>query len=256
MKPEPKQYHVSLLGTRPGWPENMTDEEQRVMTDHYHYLKDLVSRNKVVLAGPCFEPVFGCVILQVESEEEAREIMDKEPSITGGVHTYQLNPMRVSLLVDSRPRDRYVDDPSDRVLRKEVTVKTSLDEAWKTWTTTEGAKSFFSEEALVELYPGGPFEIYFNRSVPYGLQGSEDCKILCFIPGELLCFEWNGPPDFGELRYIKTMVSMQFKEVGDGQVKVTFAQYGWGKSEKWNELYDYFDRAWSMVLDNFKKLYE
>jgi uncharacterized protein YndB with AHSA1/START domain/uncharacterized protein YciI len=256
MKPEFKQFHVSLLGTRPGWPENMTDEEQKIMTDHYHYLKDLVSKNKVILAGPCFEPVFGCIILQVESKEEAREIMDKEPSVTGGVHTYQLNPMRVSLLADNRPRDRYVDDPSDRVMQKEILVKTSLDEAWKTWTTTEGVKSFFSSEAMVELYPGGPFEIYFDHSAPYGLKGSEDCKILFYIPKEILCYEWNAPPAFGELRYIKTQVSLQFEEIATGNVKLTFAQYGWGKTEKWNELYDYFDRAWSMVLDNFKKLYE
>jgi len=49
---------------------------------------------------------------------------------------------------------------------------------------------------------------------------------------------------------------MRFKEICAGEVKVIFDRFGWGKSGKWNELYDYFDRAWSMVLDNFKKLFE
>ena len=253
MQPEYQQYFVRLNGTRAGWPENMTDRERKIMDDHFNYLHELTIRKKVVLAGPCFDPVFGLVILQVESEDEAKEIMDKEPSVVEGVHTYEISPMRVALLTDHRSRDRYAPDISDRVLRKEVTVDASLEEVWNKWTTTEGVKSFFSPNAKVELYPGGPFEVYFGSDVPYGSRGSEDCRILTYLPGELLCFEWNAPPDFGELRFIKTQVSLRFEEIAPGEVKVRFAQYGWGKSEKWDELYQYFDRAWSMVLDNFKE---
>ena len=255
MRPEFKQYIVRLIGIRPGWPENMTDNEQKIMSDHYNYLKDLTARNKVVLAGPCFG-LYGLIILQTESENEARAIMEKEPSVTGGVHAYEISEMRVSLLMDSRPQNRYVDDPSDRVLEKEMTVRSTLEKAWETWTTTEGAKKFFSENALVELYPGGPFEIHFNMEAEYGTKGSEDCKILSYLPKEYLCFEWNAPPDFGDIRYIKTQVALRFEEISPDQVKIKFTQFGWGKSDKWNELFDYFDRAWSFVLDNFKKAVE
>lgn len=253
MKPASKQYLVKLLGTRPGWPEDMTQREEKIMDEHYEYLKKLTREKKVVLAGPCFGFNFGLIILQTESENEAKEIMDIEPSVVEGVHTYELGSLRVSLLMDNRPRDRYVEDMSDRILGKEVTVKASLDKVWELWTTTEGVRSFFSDNAKVELNPGGPFEIYFSIEVPYGSRGSEDCKILSYLPKELLCFEWNAPPHFGELRHIKTQVSLRFEELEDGEVKIKFAQYGWGKSDKWDELYQYFDQAWDSVLKNFKE---
>ncbi|MDD4053202.1 MAG: YciI family protein [candidate division Zixibacteria bacterium] len=95
-----RHFFVELLGTRPDWPENMTAEEEQVMDVHFDYLKRLVAERKVLLAGPCFDPVFGLIILQTETDEEAVAIMDHEPSVTGGLHTYRLHPMRVSLMAD------------------------------------------------------------------------------------------------------------------------------------------------------------
>ena len=249
-------YQVRLLGTRPGWPENMTPEEEKIMSDHFNYLKDLTAKKKVILAGPCTDPVFGLIILQVDSRGEADAIMEKEPSVIGGVHTYEMQPMHVSLLVDHVSSSRYAADPSDKILRKEVVVSASRKEVWDTWTTTEGVNTFFSGNANVKLAMGGPFEIYFLMDAPAGQRGSEDCQILGWLPEEMLTFEWNAPPNFGELRYIKTRIVLQFEDAPDGKTKVTLTQLGWGKGEKWDELYAYFDRAWSYVLANLKKRFD
>lgn len=149
--------------------------------------------------------------------------------------------------------NRFVKDPSDKILRKEVIVPASLKEVWDAWTTTEGAKTFFSSEAKVELEVGGPYEIYFLLENPYGLKGSEDCKVLSFLPMGMFSFDWSAPPEFGDLRNRRTQVILQFEEIGPGKVKVRFSQYGWGKGEDWDRLYDYFDKAWSYVLNNLKK---
>ena len=252
---QPMDYFVKLIGTREGWPENMTPDEDRIMSEHYQYLLDLVAKKKVFLAGPVMDPVFGLVVLRTNSEQEAREIMDNEPSVVQGVHTYELHPMRVSLLVDHVSMDRYVENPGSRMLRKEVTVPTSLDSAWEAWTTTEGVKTFFASSAKVELRVGGPFEMYFNTDAPKGSQGSEDCHILSYLPMQMLSFEWNAPPSFGELRDKRTQVILMFDRVDAAHTKVTFTQLGWGEGEKWDELYAYFDKAWSYVLGNFSKRY-
>ena len=246
-------YFVKLIGTREGWPENMTPDEERIMSEHYRYLLDLVAKKKAFLVGPVFDPVFGLIVLRTKSAEEAKEIMDNEPSVVQGVHTYELHPMRVSLLVDHVSRNRYVENSGNRMIRKEVTVPTSLDSAWEAWTTTEGVKTFFSSSARVELRVGGPFEIYFNTAAPEGSQGSEDCHVLSFLPMQMLSLEWNAPPQFGELRNKRTQVILLFDRVDAGHVKVTFTQLGWGDGEKWDELYAYFDKAWSYVLGNFSK---
>jgi len=142
---------------------------------------------------------------------------------------------------------------SGKMLRKETIVPATLPEVWNAWTTAEGTKTFFSPRTHVELAVGGPFEIYFLLDRPYGSQGSEGCRVLSYLPMEMLSFSWNAPPEFGELRGQHTIVVLRFEEVEPGKVKVVLWHHGWGKGEKWDKLYDYFDKAWSYVLSNLKK---
>ncbi|SYZ72991.1 conserved hypothetical protein [Candidatus Zixiibacteriota bacterium] len=93
------QFLIHLIGTREGWPDNMTAAEEKIMAEHFKYLKDLTEKKKVILAGPCFGLRIGIIILQVESENEARTIMANEPSVVQGVHRYEIYPMTVSLLI-------------------------------------------------------------------------------------------------------------------------------------------------------------
>ena len=44
-------YFVQLFGTREGWPEDVTPDEMKIMNDHFDYLKRLVARKKVYMAG-------------------------------------------------------------------------------------------------------------------------------------------------------------------------------------------------------------
>ncbi len=97
-------YFVRLLGTRPSWPENMTEREEEIMEEHFRYLKKLTEERKVLMAGPCFaDPPFGLIVLNVENEAELLDIMSKEPSVVGGVHTYDIAPLRVSLIAMNPP---------------------------------------------------------------------------------------------------------------------------------------------------------
>lgn len=253
---QPKQYLVKLLGTRDNWPNNMTPEEEKIMSEHFLYLKKLTHDHQVVTAGPVFDPIFGLIILDVDSEEEAREIMDNEPSAVQGVHTYEMSEMRVSLLRDYTPNDRFVQNPIDKVLKKEVIVSASIDEIWNAWTTTEGVRSFFSPNADVDFRIGGKFEILFDTNAPYGSQGSEYCRYLSYLPHKMISFEWNAPPSFGALRDIHTIVVLSFNPVDSKQIKVTLSHHGWGEGEDWQGVYDYFDNAWSYVLSNFQKRFQ
>ncbi len=254
--PKLEYYLVQLHGTREGWPDDVTDAEMKVMDEHFEYLKRLTVKKKVYMAGPVFDAKFGLIVLAVESEAEAKEIMDNEPSVKAGLHTYTLSSMRVSLLVDHCSPDRYVADPTDRVVRKEVIVPATIDQVWETWTTTEGVNTFFSPNAKVELRIGGPFEIYFLMENPYGSRGSEDCKILSYLPKKMLAFEWNAPPQFGDLRDKRTQVILAFDPVDASHARVTLSQTGWGRGDDWDKLYDYFDRAWEQVMGNFKKRFD
>ena len=251
-----QQFFVQLLGTRPKWPENMTSDEERIMAEHFEYLKDLVARKKVLLAGPVFEEVFGLIVLQVGSREEAEEIMAHEPSIVQGVHTWTMRPMRCSLLAHHVPSDRYVCEPPARAIVKSVEVAGTLEAVWEAWTTSDGARTFFSSHVDIELRPGGRYEVLFRLTGPEGERGSEDCTVLSYLPKSMLTIEWNAPPDFGELRHLRTIVVMELESVTPDRTRVRLTHHGWGEGERWQDLYVYFDRAWSFVLSNLKKRFD
>lgn len=249
---KPKSYLVELKGTRPGWPEDITKDEEKIMEEHFQYLKELTLKGKVLMAGPVFGQ-FGLIVLRVSGEEEARQIMNSEPSVVHGVHTYDLYEMITSLMANNIYRGRYPAEQSNRELVREAVVKCTPATAWQKWTTNEGVRSFFSPNTNVELRVGGPYEIYFDMSAPPGERGSEDCRILSYLPERMLSFEWNAPPQFGPLRQIKTRVVITFEAMGNDSTKVTLHHVGWGVDKGWNEIYDYFDHAWGLVMDSFSK---
>lgn len=246
-----QQFFGRLLGTRPTWPYDMTPNEEKIMAEHAVHLKKLIMQKKFLMAGPCFgNPVFGLAVLQALDQAEASALMADDPAVKAGLMTFDVAPLRVSFMSDNRPACRYAEERSDRILHKEITVPGKTGNVWEAWTTTEGTQTFLSPETHIDLRPGGAYEIYFNLSAPHGQRGSEDCKILSYLPYRMLSFEWNAPPQFGELRDVRTIVVMLFEPLGDNETRILFDHLGWDTGEDWDRLYQYFDRAWDAVLSN------
>lgn len=83
---------------RPTFMDDSTPEEDAVMTAHFEYLKRLLADGKLILAGPSLDPVFGLIVLEADTEEEARQLLAADPSVSAGVQTPELHPFRASLL--------------------------------------------------------------------------------------------------------------------------------------------------------------
>jgi uncharacterized protein YciI len=78
--------------------DDASPEEQAVMGDHFAYLKSLLQAGKLILAGPSLDPPFGIIVLEAETEEEARRLVEADPSVAAGIQTPELHPFRASLL--------------------------------------------------------------------------------------------------------------------------------------------------------------
>ncbi len=74
------------------------------------------------------------------------------------------------------------------MIKKSVVVTAPRTAVWKAWTTPAGLTSFLAPAAHVELRPGGPFEIFFVPDAPQGARGSEGCRILSYLPEQMLAF--------------------------------------------------------------------
>jgi len=145
---------------------------------------------------------------------------------------------------------------AERAIETTIVVKASVAEAFKTWTTTEGAKTFFGPGAAIEPRPNGLYEIHMNPLAPPGERGADDMRILAIQENKMVSFTWNAPPSLPEARKQRTVVIVRFAAEGEGQTKVTLSQIGWGEGGEWDKTYDYFSKAWPYVLGNLKKRFE
>jgi uncharacterized protein YciI len=86
-----------------------TPEEERIVGDHYSYLKELTDQGVVILAGRTLnndESSFGIIIFRADSEEAARRIVADDPAVRGGVMRAELYPYRIALMADETPKQR------------------------------------------------------------------------------------------------------------------------------------------------------
>jgi uncharacterized protein YndB with AHSA1/START domain len=143
-----------------------------------------------------------------------------------------------------------------RGVRTQIDVPATIDRVWAAWTTSEGARSFFAPRARIDTRLLGPYELLFSddEEAQPGEQGSEGCRVLSFLPGRMISFEWNAPPEFGELRVQHTFVVVELEPVSGDETatepltRVRLSHLGYGKGAEWERLRDYFERAWWIVL--------
>ena len=82
---------------------NWTDRENAIVQHHFEILQSLLKEGKLILAGRTLDmdpSGFGIVILEVNSEEEAQELMENDPAVKEGIMTATLFPYRVALIRD------------------------------------------------------------------------------------------------------------------------------------------------------------
>lgn len=78
--------------------ETGTEEDYAIMGEHFLYLKELLKKNILILAGPELNAKFGLAVIETGNEESAKDIMNNDPAVKKGIMNAELYPYRVSLL--------------------------------------------------------------------------------------------------------------------------------------------------------------
>lgn len=102
MTDEKKQF-IYVLRLIPSLLEekNWTKREEDIVDRHFLKLQELLKEGKLILAGKTSgidEKTFGIVILEVESEREALNIMNNDPAVAEGIMKDELFPYKVALI--------------------------------------------------------------------------------------------------------------------------------------------------------------
>ena len=100
------QFIYVIQPTRPEMlSSGATLDEERIVSEHFAYLKELTGQGVVILAGRTLttdENNFGIVIFKADSEKHAKQIVAADPVVRQGVMRAELYPYRVALLTDDR----------------------------------------------------------------------------------------------------------------------------------------------------------
>jgi uncharacterized protein YndB with AHSA1/START domain len=140
----------------------------------------------------------------------------------------------------------------ERKIEKDVVVDAPVGEVWRMWTTEAGAKTFFAPKANIDLTIGGRYEILFDLDAPPGSQGGEGLKVLAYTPERMLAVEWNAPPHLPNVRRERTRVIVEFSSRPERKTGVRLTHDGWGQGGEWDQAFNYFVRAWDVVLGRLK----
>ncbi|MFX0083348.1 MAG: YciI family protein [Candidatus Hodarchaeota archaeon] len=93
-------YYAIIKPYRQDFITNPKENENKIMEHHFNYLKSLLKQKKLFFAGPTLIPEdpFGIIILETKTEEEAKYLLENDPSIKAGIQKIKdLRPIRLSL---------------------------------------------------------------------------------------------------------------------------------------------------------------
>jgi hypothetical protein len=93
-----KQYFfVRLIPPRPTFPMDITPDEKLLMQEHARYTRASFDAGKILIYGPVMAPggAFGMAVFEVEDMSEVRQFLENDPSVHGGLNTFEIQPMRL-----------------------------------------------------------------------------------------------------------------------------------------------------------------
>ncbi len=93
---------IRIEPARESFIQSMTDDEKKIMGDHFEYLKGKLADGSLVLAGPAMDakmPV-GIILVETATRGEAEAIANGDPSVKSGVQKAKVYPFTMALARD------------------------------------------------------------------------------------------------------------------------------------------------------------
>jgi len=92
-----KTYLIRIIPPRPHFDQDATPAEQALMEQHLSYWKDLNEKGVCLFGGPVLDPrgVYGILVVRTASEDEARALGERDPSVKGGMIKIEVAEMRL-----------------------------------------------------------------------------------------------------------------------------------------------------------------
>jgi len=83
-------FAVKSTSNRPGFSNDMTDEEKTIMSKHSEFWDKLLSDGNALVTGPVLDPngTYGFAVIFADNENAARELLKDDPAQQLSVYSY------------------------------------------------------------------------------------------------------------------------------------------------------------------------
>ncbi len=96
---EDTEFYMGTITARPTFINDMTEEEEKIMSDHFEHLKKKFDNKQLLLAGPILsEGQFGVSVFTAENLNEADEFVQNDPAVIEGIMKPEVHPFRIFLI--------------------------------------------------------------------------------------------------------------------------------------------------------------
>jgi hypothetical protein len=152
----------------------------------------------------------------------------------------------------------YVSPSGERVLQHEAVVKATLEEAWKTVSTSEGLRTWVAPTAELELKTGGKWHTNYTVGSKIGDPGTIYNQVLSYVPMRMIAIKIGLTDQFpAALRQAGTLVAtLQLEDLGGNRVKLTESMVGWQQGPEWDKTYTFFDRGNAYTMKKLQERFE
>ena len=89
-----KQQYVIILRPAPNYGNPDTEE---IANQHFKYLKDLLEKGILIMAGRFLDVLYGLVIIEVKTREDAVSVMANDPAVKAKIFHAELYQWKVAL---------------------------------------------------------------------------------------------------------------------------------------------------------------
>ncbi len=143
----------------------------------------------------------------------------------------------------------------ERVLRQEVVVDSTVEQVWRSFTTTEGLKTWAAPVVEFELKTGGKFYSNYTAGSHVGDPGTIYNTVLSYLPLRMMSFKIGLTNRFPEgPRHAGTLLAVaEFEPIGKHRTKVTLSMVGFGTGPEWDQVYTFFDANNPQALSSLRK---
>jgi uncharacterized protein len=103
-----QHFFVRLIPPRATFPMDMTPEEKVLMQEHVRYTQEKFAAGKILIYGPVMASAgaFEMAVFLVADEAEVRRALKNDPTVRGGLNTFEICPMKVGAAQGFGPEEK------------------------------------------------------------------------------------------------------------------------------------------------------